>query len=370
MLKKLERYLVDLIQGKKQGALAFIAKTLLRFLSWIYQLIIAGRNWAFDQGCCKQYHAPVPVVISIGNIVVGGTGKTPVTLMVAQAFSNDFTIAILSRGYRSKAEHLPLPVILSYGNGPVHPAAYCGDEPYLLAQNLPKAHIIVGKNRQQSSRMAVRAGAQLILLDDGMQHRKLARDYEIVVINALDPFGQGYFLPRGFLREAVSSLSRADLIVLNHLQDKEQLQLIAKEIRKFSEAPLIATKMEVAEVLDLQGQPLAELVGKKVGIFCAIAHPDYFYQTVKQLGAEPVDTEFMLDHLTFTTESLIQFCERAKAKGAEWILCTEKDRVKLDELALAGQPIGWLKMTLRIVEGKIHWEGFIEKTKHYIKRRI
>lgn len=370
MLKKIEIYVVQLIQGKKKGLLAQCLKMVLRFLSWFYKLIISLRNWAFDHGCFRKYYAPVPVVISIGNIVVGGTGKTPVTLMVAKEFYQDFTIAILSRGYRSQAEHKALPIVLSQGNGPEHPAAICGDEPYLLAKNLPKAHVFVGKNRHHSSNLAAKAGAHLILLDDGMQHRHLARDFEVVVMDALDPFGQGYFLPRGFLRENVSSLARADLIVLNHVYEQDQFDLIKKEIRKFSAAPMMGTRMEVSDILDGQGQSLSDLNGKKVGIFCAIAHPDYFHQTVKNLGAETVAHEFIPDHLAFSKEELTQFCEKCKKNGADWILCTEKDFVKLDPSYLKGQPIAWVKMHLTIVEGEQHWKNFTDKAKQDLKRRL
>lgn len=370
IFKKLEVYLVDLIRGKKKGLLAFFVRFFLRLLSWIYQVGISARNWAFDHGCFRQYTAPVPVVISIGNIVVGGTGKTPVTLMIAKEFYNDFIIAILSRGYRSQAEHLTHPIVLSAGNGPLHPAAFCGDEPYLLAQNLPKAHVFVGKNRHHSSNMAARAGAQLILLDDGMQHRHLARDYEVIVLDALDPFGQGYFLPRGFLRENVSSLSRADLIILNHVYENECFEKIQKEISKLSAAPLIGTKMEVVDVLDLKGQSLPSLEGIKVGLFCAIAHPDYFHRTVKKLGADIVDTVMLPDHLAFTHEELVQRCAHAKSLGAEWMLCTEKDFVKLDRNALKDLPIAWLKMRLTIVAGESNWTKFTHKAKQDLKKRM
>lgn len=370
MQKKIENYFVELIQGKRKGFFAQMLKILLRFFSWFYQIIILCRNWAFDHGCFKQYYAPGPVVISIGNIVVGGTGKTPATLMIAQEFYNDFTIAILSRGYRSRAEHQALPIVLSYGNGPVFPASFCGDEPYLLSQNLPKAHVFVGKNRHHSSNLAAKAGVNLIILDDGMQHRHLVRDFEVVVMDALDPFGQGYFLPRGFLRESVTSLSRADLIILNHVHAKEHFDSIKYEIGKFTKAPLIGTNIEVVDVLDLQSQPVEELQGKKVGIFCAIAHPEYFHRTIKKLGAEIVDHAFISDHLSFSNEELIQFCKRCKANGAEWILCTEKDFVKLDKASLGGLPIAWVKMRLAIVEGESHWKTFKEKAQQNIKRRM
>lgn len=370
MKKKIEAYFVDLIQGKKKGFFAHLLKILLWLLSWIYQLAISFRNWAFDHGCFRQYYAPVPVVISIGNIVVGGTGKTPVTLMLAQEFYQDFIIAILSRGYRSQVEHLPLPITLSQGNGPLHPASFCGDEPYLLAQNLPKAHVFVGKNRHHSSNLAAKAGAQLILLDDGMQHRHLARDYEVVVMNALDPFGQGYFLPRGFLRESVSSLSRADLIILNHVNEKTQFESIKQEIQKFSQAPLIGTKIEPVDILNLKNVSQTNMSGKKVGVFCAIAHPEYFCKTLEKLGLQAVDHEYRQDHLAFSKEELKKFWARCQSKGADWIICTEKDFVKLHKSSLEDLPIAWVKMRLVIVEGEAHWKDFTEKTKQDIKRRL
>ena len=112
----------------------------------------------------------------------------------------------------------------------MHPASFCGDEPYMLAQNLPKAFVFVGKDRHKTSSMAAKAGAQLILLDDGMQHRRLARDFDLVVLDSYDPFGQGYFLPRGFLREGMQSLSRADLIILNHVYDHAKFLELRQQI--------------------------------------------------------------------------------------------------------------------------------------------
>ena len=367
--KKLEVYFVQLVQGKKKGPLAYFLKIILRIFSWIYQFIVSVRNWAFDKGCFKLYHAPVPLVISVGNIVVGGTGKTPVTLMLAEEFYKEFVIAILSRGYRSKAEHLRKPVTLSNGKGPLHKASYCGDEPYLISQNLPKAFVFVGKNRHEASNMAARAGAQLILLDDGMQHRHLARDLEVVVMDALDPFGQGFFLPRGFLRESISSLARADLIILNHLDDKSLYHEFKHKIIKYSKAPLIGTTTILDNIYDIEGNVISSIHQKKVSIFCGIAHPEYFQKTIINAGAEIVAFEFISDHMTFGNDELISFINKSLALGAEYVICTEKDFVKLDKNYLKDQPIAWLKMRLSIVEGESAWKKFIEKAKRDLKRR-
>lgn len=370
MLRHLETYFLAVIRGQKKGPFSVIVRFLLYILSWPFQILVICRNWAFDRGWLSRYHPPVPVVISIGNIVVGGTGKTPVTLMIAQEFYNDFLIAILSRGYRSQAEKLSTPIVLSKGEGPIQPASYCGDEPYLLAQNLPKALVFVGRNRHKASDMAARAGAQLILLDDAMQHRRLARDFEVVVMDACDPFGQGYFLPRGLLREGKRSLSRADLIVLNHVPDHDSFLKMKQEMMKYSSACVVGTRMEVMLARDLSGGHEVALQGKKAGIFCGIAHPEYFYNTVVQQGVEVVGSVFAADHLSLESRTLAEFAKRSKEQGAEILLCTEKDRVKIDgntELAL---PIVWIQMRLALVEGDRDWATFIGKAKSDLKRRI
>ena len=219
----------------------------------------------YEKGWMRRYVPPVPLVISVGNIVAGGTGKTPVTLLLAGAFYERFTVAILSRGYRSKAEKLDAPVLLCEGQGPTFPASYCGDEPYLFAQRLPKAIVIVGGDRKKASFLAAKAGAQAIFLDDGMQHRRLVRDFDVVVVDVGDPFGQGYFLPRGFLRDDICSLARANLIILNHINDSEQFTSVKMQLEPYSLAPIIGTKGFVVAIRDLKGQEVTMPEEKKCG---------------------------------------------------------------------------------------------------------
>jgi len=290
--------------------------------------------------------------------------------MLAREFYNDVPLAILSRGYRSKAEKLSAPVVLSRGQGPMHPASYCGDEPFMLAQNLPKAFIFVGKDRHKTSYMAAKAGVQLVLLDDGMQHRRLARDFEIVVMDACDPFGQGYYLPRGFLREGLKSLSRADLIILNHIHDHERYVATCQKIARYTTAPVVATKTEVEAILDFNSKPCPSIQNQRVGIFCGIAHPDYFENTVRNLGGLIVDSHVVPDHMDYNPDDLLAFAKRCADQGAEYLICTEKDRVKLvDSLELA-LPILWVKMKLTIVEGKTAWDAFLQRAKGDLARRL
>jgi tetraacyldisaccharide 4'-kinase len=370
MQRQLESYFLNVMNGKQKGTGAGLLRFFLMLVSWPFRLFVACRNFVFDRGWIGCYFSPVPVVISIGNIVVGGTGKTPVTLMFAKEFYDEFFIGILSRGYRSLAEKLPIPVVLSKGEGPMQSASFCGDEPFLLSQNLPKAFVVVGKNRHKASDIAARAGVQLILLDDGMQHRRLARDFEVVVMDTMDLFGQGHFLPRGFLREGAKSLSRADLIVLNHVDDKEAFQEMKKRVSKYTRALIVATRMEVMGLETLSGEVITSIEGKKVGVFCGIAHPEYFQKTILQQGSEVVASAFTSDHLILDFPTLESFAVKCKDMGAEMLICTEKDKVKIDEKAQFALPIVWLKMNLRLVEGEDEWTGFISRVKSDLRDRI
>lgn len=363
MFSKLEVSYTRWIRNQPKGIISSIFKGCLHILSWGYHLAATVRNWMFDQGWLRQYSPPVPVVISVGNIVAGGTGKTPAAQMIAQEFYSDYKIAILSRGYRSKAEKSKKPTLLCQGKGPIHTPVQCGDEPYLLARRFPKAYVYVGRDRMQASNMAARDGAELILLDDGMQHRFLARDFEVVVLDAQDPFGQGYFLPRGFLRENLKSLSRADLIIVNHADNENRFASIVKQVEQYSCAPVIGTTMEVEEIVDFEGHTIESIEGKKVAVFCGIANPDHFVETVKKLKGEIVLMNCISDHFTFSKEQLEKFCRRARERGAEMLICTEKDRVKIPDQWTLPLPLVWLKMRLRRVEGDALWSEFIHKAR-------
>lgn len=369
MQRKLENYFLNVINHKQKGLMACLLRSFLWLLSWPYRAYVKSRNWFFDQGLVSRYFPPVPIVISIGNIVVGGTGKTPVTLMIAHEFYQEFLVAVLSRGYRSPAERLPIPIVLCKGEGPLQSASFCGDEPYLIAQNIPKAFVIVGKNRHKASDIAARAGAEVILLDDGMQHRRLARDYEVVVMDTTDPFAQGYHLPRGLLREGVESLARADLIILNHIKDAESFESIKQQVSKYSTAIVVGTRMEVVLVETFAGEQIASLKGKKVGIFCGIARPEYFKNTVAAEGAIIVDSVYAGDHMGFRTEVLNAFSDRCKSLGAEILLCTEKDKVKIQDVKNLSLPIAYLKMRLNLLEGQKEWSQFMGNIKETLRSR-
>lgn len=371
-LKRIENYFTDVVKRKRTGFFAALLRFFLLIFSRIFQLFVKCRNWAFDHGWLRRYSPPVPLVISVGNIVMGGTGKTPFTLMLAKEFYRVFPLAILTRGYRSCAESIPQPICLSAGNGkgPLYPASFCGDEPYLLAQNLPEAFVFVGKNRHKTSIMAAKAGVKMIILDDGMQHRRLSRDLDIIVMDAGDLFGLGYHLPRGFLREGPESLSRANLIVLNHIDSPEHFAEVKARISPFSSAPVIGTRMQVSNIIDFKGEKIESLLNKKVGIFCGIARPEYFEKTVEDRGGEVIGRYFVSDHCDFDPLILDSFSNQCRNLGAEVLLCTEKDRVKFTEPLSLTLPVAWLQIELSIVEGLEAWKIFINSAKSDILRRM
>lgn len=337
----LETFVLDVMDGKRPG------RSFLRALSYLYRSGIALRNFAYDNNLIQPVEAKIPVV-SIGNIVAGGTGKTPLVRFLSEALLPEIRVAILSRGYRSEVEKSNQLMKISSEDS----AKKCGDEPFWLSQVLPEASVWVGKNRSLSASFAREAGAQVLILDDGMQYRQLNRDFEVVVMDGDDLFGKGYFLPRGLLRDTPRRLEDADLIVINQAKDRQRVR---EEVAKYTKAPLVFVRMHVE----------GDLKGKKVGIFCAIGRPERFMQAVREAGAEVVATYFKADHDSFDPKELNSF---AKRSGAELLVCTEKDRVKLPP----EMPILALEGKIEIVGGKEHWDAMVETLKAKVanERRI
>jgi tetraacyldisaccharide 4'-kinase len=359
----MERTYLKVIQGKSRGFTAWVFKASLLPLSWLYRTIIFIRNKAYDSGALSTYSPNVPAIVSIGNIVAGGTGKTPVTLLLAKDLIDRIPLAIISRGYRSHAENLHTPLCLCSGNGPEYPVTLCGDEPFLLAENLPKARIFVGKDRKQAADMAALQGAKLVILDDGMQHRQISRDFDVVVLNANNPFDQGHLLPRGLLREEISSLKRAHLVILNNIEDSEQYTSISERIANYTSAPVIGTAVNMTSLQTLNGATIQNLTNKKIGMFCAIGTPENFERTLVKSGATIVDQLILSDHKRVDNSTLAKFADHCLTLGAEYIVCTEKDKVKLEKDTLnIPIPIVWTKIELEVKEGLQHWKDFIKKT--------
>lgn len=353
----LEKYLIDLIEGRRKGILPEFIKMFTYAVSKGYQAGSSIRNLAYDKGLKYVQKANLPVV-SIGNIVAGGVGKTPLVLKLARELLTFGTPAIVLRGYRSPAEKSKTPIVQSEGRGPKFLPSIVGDEAYLLSKNLPEAVVCVGSDKIHGTQMASEMGAKWVLLDDGFQHRKLGRDIEIIVISSNDPFGKKHFLPRGYLRDNLKSLKRANLIVA--LQNGADLELSAENealLRKYTAAPLVYMKQEITGFESFQRSDLKiDLKEKRIGIFCGVANPSRFYHSISQLGAKIVESFYLSDHLTFDEKAKLKFLDSCRTKGAEMLICTEKDGVKLDSLDGFDLPLVWTKTTLNIVSGHSAWD--------------
>lgn len=322
-------YVLDIMEGRRSG------KSVLRALSYLYRAGIALRSSAYDLGLFKARDAGIPVV-SVGNIVAGGTGKTPFVKFLAEELSKNCKIAIVSRGYRSKIENTGNVVQVT----PDMDAAFCGDEPACLARALPEVQVWVGKHRLKSAQQAKEKGADLIIMDDGMQHRKLKRDVEIVLVDGEDPFGKGFFLPRGLLRDSPVRLQEADCVVVI----KPATETIEQELRRFTKAPIVFA--ESTSTLDLRR--------KKAAVFCAIGKPQKFLKAVRAAGGDVVASFFKPDHDSFCLEELQRFAEESVA---DVLVCTEKDRVKIP--AECRLPIVVLTGHLKIVGNETAWQGLL-----------
>lgn len=342
-----ERFVLDIIEGKRKS---FFLLTALRFLGHIYGLIIAVRNFLYDQSILKTHKANA-FVVSIGNIVCGGTGKTPFLCMLASELKSEVKIAVLTRGFRSSMEKRGAPKQISSNEKILFSPQLCGDEPFLIASHTG-CSVFVGKDRVESARMASSLGYSVLLLDDGMQHRRLYRDIEIVLLDARDPWGRGAYVPGGLLRDSPSRLMNADLVVIGNSSDDSVEQKLIDDLRAMTKASIITVKRKFS-------LPLPS--GVKVGMFCGIAKPQYFEEALKSSGYDVVDRLITADHVIPTPENLESFASRCKQKGAVALVCTEKDYVKLKNCTACDLPILFLKMEMYVASGNEVWNEYIKK---------
>jgi len=314
------------------------------------------RNRLFDRGLLPIVRVPAPVV-SVGNISVGGTGKTPfvqmITGMIEQlAAPGKVGIGIVSRGYRRRSRGQ---VVVSDGRRILSDPVQCGDEPVMLAEACHRAVVIVDSDRVGGVETAIRMKSDLILLDDGFQHRRLARDIDIVLLDARNPLGRGLLLPAGFLREPASSLRRADVIILSGVGEagNEVAERCAK-MESLTGKPVIATRLEFDYWRRVgRGELLAadQIAGKKVVAFAGIAKPDRFFEAVEHLGGTIAARIALPDHCTYSKATIDHIARAFTRNRAEWLVTTPKDAVKLPSI-LSLLPLYRLDARMKVVAGE------------------
>lgn len=294
---------------------------LLQVLSVLYGGLVRLRDFSFRSGLRKVYRSRLPV-ISVGNLAVGGTGKTPlVDLLVRHLQQKGMRVAVVSRGYGGN--YRGAMAIVSAGNGPLLQADTVGDEPCLLARRNPQAIVLVAaKRRVALEYLDQQDCADVVILDDAFQHRQVARDLNLLLLDAVRPFGNRYLLPAGLLREPPRMIRRADFILLTGA-DRPHDRL------EFGKPVVEVTAQLAGRAFSLEGgqKPLAEFASRKVLAFAGIARPERFFAALEQAGIEPLATLALGDHATYDAGLVARI--NAAAAGAEALLTTEKDAVKL-----------------------------------------
>jgi len=304
---------------------------LLKILSLIYGSVIFLRNKLYDLNILKSKKAEGVEVICIGNIVAGGTGKTPAVQYFVKKYLNEGKkVGILSRGYKGKRKE---DLLLVRNNKEIlATSAESGDEAYLHALNL-KVPVAVSKDRYKGA-VYLRdvCKVDIIIMDDGFQHRKLTKDKNIILIDATNPFGGNDYLPKGRLRESLESLKRADELIItkSNYVNSESLEKIKQRLSKYEKKISIATFSE-ENFYNMNGEEkeLSIVKDKKILIFSSIANPKIFYETVKRLEPSQIEEIKFEDHHLYKTEEIKNISE--KGKDYDYIVTTEKDIVKINE---------------------------------------
>lgn len=344
----------------QEGFCTKAAKASLEILSKGFQGIVHLRNKAYDKGIFRSDRPHNTFIISIGNIQAGGAGKTPFTILLAKSLLPTKT-AILTRGYKAKKCNKHSFIVEEQDK--VN-ARLVGDEPALLAQSLSESMIIIGKNRLESAKLAASHHIPVMILDDGFQHRALQRDVDIVLIDASLHQEEMHLFPRGLLRELPSALSRAHLVVINRSKDLQQYQTLKHQYSSVTQAPIIGVELKLTRILGDCATLGKSLSFRKGALFCGIANPQSFVDVVQKLDVNIVAQYISSDHSQYTWKCLYEAASDAKMKGAEFLICTEKDAVKVSQWASQlPLPVVWTQMDMQVIHDNDIWEHWIKDLK-------
>jgi tetraacyldisaccharide 4'-kinase len=329
------------ISGRSDGLAAWVGQAVARVVVSPYSAVMRLRRWAYNSGLFSSASATVPV-ICVGNITTGGTGKTPmVDWVVRQLKDAGRKPAILTRGYKAVDGK--------------------SDEAEFLKQRSGVA-VIVNPDRIAGAKTAADSDADVLVMDDGFQHMRLRRDMNIVLIDAMNPFGHGCCLPLGLLREPLSALRDASAIVITRSDAVLPEFIDALEAQLTRAAPQASMHLGVHKPIGLIDQDgvehsLQEIVGRKVLIFAGIGNPEAFISTVRSIGAEPVDFCIFNDHQEYNPAIIQRIYTHADASNPEILVTTEKDYVKLAEFEL-DRPVWRVAVEMDIAKGR---EELVEK---------
>lgn len=375
--ERLEQFAIDVILGRRTGVRATLLRALLHALSLLYARIVQLRLYFYRRRIFRERTLGC-LVISIGNLTVGGTGKTPIVEKFAKALrAGGRRVAILSRGYKSVSPTRRTlwqkirgidpnpPRVVSDGNALLLDSLTAGDEPYMLAQNLPDVSVIVDKNRVKSGLFAIKElKADTLLLDDGLQYLHLKHRLDIVLIDRQAPFGNEFLLPRGTLREPPRNLRRASYIFITKSSGQSNDELI-RRIRRYNRTAEIIEcahrPLYLQNITTGEQSPLDALRDTYIGAISGIAAPESFENALRHLGAKLEIATRYADHHRFTRAEIDRFITRCIRRDLAMIVTTEKDAVRFPRIEKPEVPMYFLRVEIEILTGHETWEQCVAR---------
>lgn len=374
----LELYTIDVILGRRADTGAAIYGAFLQLMSYLFSGIAQLRFWLYRNRILHDQPLGCLVVV-VGNLTVGGTGKTPVVEKFARALHDrGRKVAILSRGYKSKAPPVwkkwwrllthgtePPPRIVSDGKKVLLNSEESGDEPYMLAKNLPGVIVLVDKNRVKSGAFAIKEfGCDTLVLDDGFQYLPLKGQLNLLLVDKTNPFGNGHLLPRGILREPIKHLKRASYVFLtksNGERDTELEELIQKYNPGVDTIECAHRPQYLQRFGSEERMPLSYLKDRRVIAFCGIATPESFEKFLRDLGAKIVGRERYLDHYRYGESDFEELEQLARKEDAECLITTEKDAVRIHEGRAWDRPLYYLRLEIEILRGASDFDEAVSR---------
>ena len=377
--EQLETYLLSVLDGSRPGKRAVVLRGIMKALSLLFGLVVQLRLMLYRHRILRPSTLGCQV-ISVGNLTVGGTGKTPVVEVFARNLQlQGRKVAILSRGYKSK--ELPFfqkmvqrvttgkietpPRVVSDGKRLLLDSWTAGDEPYMLASNLPEVAVVVDKDRVKAGKYAIKElGCDTLILDDGFQYLKLGNRLDIALVDRTNPFGGGHLLPRGLLREPMRNIKRAGFIFITKCHDGGDQEL-KDQLRRLNPVAEISecrhANKYLKDVFGEQVYGLEKLKGMKIAAVSAIAVPESFEKALRKLGAEIIYTRRFADHHRFSQQEIIDTINSSIREGADAILTTEKDAVRFPFVDRRDIPILFLRVEIEMLSGEKEFMDWIER---------
>ncbi len=365
-----EQYVIEIIGGRRRTRWDRLFCAFLFAISRVYANVVLLRQTLYDHRILRQRMLGC-LVVSVGNLTVGGTGKTPVVEVFAKTLAaKGRRVAILSRGYRSKGkpvlQHVrdaflktskkTPPRVVTDGKRLLMDSALAGDEPYMLATNLSNVMVVVDKDRVKAGLYAIRKlGADTLLLDDGFQYLRLRPRLNILLIDATIPFHNHHMLPRGLLREPIRNLRRADYVLLTKSTGGSHIRHLRRFVMRHNpRAEIIECThrpLHLQDVFTQERRPLTFLKGKRLAAISGIAAPDSFENFLPTLGGELVYAERFIDHHRFRQQEIIDFLNASLNHRADLIVTTEKDAVRFPKIDRRDLPFYFLRVEIDILSG-------------------